>query len=124
MVHIANPRTIMQWLWVYRRDACFPNLSTARVKYWHNKRPAMFSNNPDLYDSFITFANANLSTLSGESIRVYLFQTAFPKIVRCIRIERKLCDYSVKWLMLDNNVPVLDLRTIYNWMKKLGFTYD
>jgi DNA-binding transcriptional regulator YhcF (GntR family) len=32
--------------------------------------------------------------------------------------------YTVKELLLQNDIKVLTVRTIYKWLKQLGFTYS
>jgi hypothetical protein len=123
---IKNPKTIMHWLRTYRRKCCFPNPASARVKYWKNKLPPIFSNNPDLYNSFKDYARANLNKLSGELLLEYMYQTALPEVVQEIRRQKKLSEgeYTVKMFLQEHNVPELSKRTIYNWLSKMGFSYS
>jgi hypothetical protein len=128
-LQIKSPRTIMQWLRDFRRDSYFPNPASNRVQYWNNKIPAIFSNNPDLHKSFVQHAKCNLSTLSGHMMLDFLLSKALPAVVANIQKSRDECGilgrrYTVKQFLLDNNLPKLSLATIYNWLQRLGFTYD
>jgi hypothetical protein len=121
---VTDARTIMQWLRNYRRKSCFPNPSRERVNFWKCRKPVIFSNNPDLYCAFMAYANDNLSTLSGEMMHTYLFQTALPELANKIRRRKRLRNYTVQQLLEENGVPVLTLKTVYNWLNRLGFSYD
>jgi hypothetical protein len=121
---VTNARTVMQWLHDYRRECCFVNPSASRARFWKDKKPTIFSNNSDLYDAFMAYTNDNLSTLSGEMMRSYLFDIALPELANKIRQRRRLREYTVQQLLQENCVSKLTLKTVYNWMSQLGFSYD
>jgi hypothetical protein len=124
MYYIQNPRTIMEWLRIFRRTTSFPNPAAIRQCHWKNKLPAIFQNNPDLHQSLIAYARANLSTLSGELIHQYLFCTAIPGIVAKVKRETGQSEYDTAQFLSDNNLTTLSLNTVYNWLGLLGFTYS
>jgi hypothetical protein len=123
IIQIHNPRTIMEWLRIFRRTSSFPNPAVVRQCHWKNKLPAIFQNNPDLHQSLVSYARANLATLSGELIHQYLFNTAIPGIVT--RVQRETGqEYTTAQFLKDNNLTTLSLSTVYNWLGLLGFTYS
>jgi hypothetical protein len=85
--------------------------------------PPIFHNNPDLYSSFLTYAKSNLSTLSGEMLHEYLHTVALPETVKKIKNVRKLNEYTIQDFLKENNLCILCPRTIYIWLKQLGFVY-
>jgi hypothetical protein len=86
---IKNPRTIMHWLHTYRCKCWFPNPASAHVRYWKNKLPTIFSNIPDLYNSFKEYTCTNLNKLFGELLLDYMYKTALPEVVQEIQ-DRKI----------------------------------
>jgi hypothetical protein len=123
LAQISSPRTIMDWLRVFRTSNCFPNPSVIRKGHWKNKLPPIFYHNPDLYNSFVNFAKSNLQSLSGELLHDYLFNIAIPKIVNDVK-KTGQNDYTVQQFLKDNELTTLNPRTVYNWLKQMGFTYS
>jgi hypothetical protein len=125
-LQIVNPKTIMQWLRVFRGNNTFPNPGTARSHHWRSRLPPLFSNNSDLHQAFMTHAKCNLNSLTTEMLHQYLFSTALPQVVTRIQNERGLAadEYTIKDLLHDNGLPCLSLRTLTNWMNLLGFKYS
>jgi hypothetical protein len=74
----------MQWLRTFRDgQGTFPNPSKEYRRHSNQNRiPILFQNNPNLYSSFVQYANSNLSTLSGEMLHDYLFSIALPAVVK------------------------------------------
>jgi hypothetical protein len=95
VIRIRSPQTVMKWLREFRCNNCFPNPALFRNCNKDVKLPPIFHNNPDLYSSFLTYAKSNLSTLSGEMLHEYL-----------------------------HTVGTLCPRTVYIWLKQLGFVYS
>jgi hypothetical protein len=120
---ISNPRTVMQWLRLFRdNNGSFPNPSEHHCNL-KRKLPTLLLDNPDLHASLLQYANSNLSSLSGEMLHDYLFTTALPAIAKKIQTKRGT-PYTVKELLLDNNLKSLTHRTVYNWLQLLGYTYS
>jgi hypothetical protein len=82
---VTVTQIVMQWLCSNHRKSCFPNPSTELVNFWNHRKPIIFFNNPDLYCAFMVYANANFSTLLGEILHTYLFQTALLELANSIR---------------------------------------
>jgi hypothetical protein len=120
---ITNPRTIMEWLRIFRQSSSFPNPSVVRQGHWKNKLPKFFENNPDLYQSFLAYARSHLSTLNGEMLHDYLVRTAIPSILAKIQKSRE-SEYTMQQFLNDNGLSTLCPRTIYNWLGALGFVYS
>jgi hypothetical protein len=122
---ITNPKTVMTWLRTFRCDNNFPNPARVRSDRWDKGLPRIFNNNPELYFNLMKYLRSNLSTLSGAMVHEYLFEIALPETVERIRKHRLMGrPFTVKEFLLQNDIKVLNIRTIYKWLKRLGFTYS
>jgi hypothetical protein len=119
--YIKFHRTIQQWhLPSYR---CFPNQNSHK-KDGKAKLPRLLEENPDLKDTIIYYARDHLHELSASLLFQYLHEEALPALVEKKKEELKNQQYSKDDLLVDHQLGILTLRTVYKWIERLGFRYQ
>jgi hypothetical protein len=86
----------------------------------------LFYKNPDLFHSFNSYVRQNLDTLSAKNIHKFLFEKAFPELLRNINENRSEgeVEVTVNMLLAESMLKCLSISTIHNWMRQLGFKYE
>jgi hypothetical protein len=119
---ITDPKTVLAWLCVFHTNSTFKNPGFAHSKRFEPGLPMIFHENPDHFMSFMTYAQTYLETLSGEMLHEYLFSVTIPKTAKTIEEKRRMSKkYTVQELLQDHGITKLSVRTVYKWLKKLGF---
>jgi hypothetical protein len=126
-MRVTDPCTIMKWLRIFRVGNCFPNPSGPQYST-KSDLPFIFENNPDLHNSVLEYARANLASLSGEMLHTYLFDIALPETVKKIQEERSKSginsSFNLRQFLHENHLVSLSPRTVYKWLHRLGFSYS
>ena len=79
--------------------------------------PRLFNDNPDTLKSMINFCRENISSLTVESVHQFLLREEIPKLAKTLQTDTQnvLTSYGLK---------TLNIKTVQNWMKQLGFKYE
>lgn len=80
--------------------------------------------NPDLKQGMVEYANSNLNDLSGELMFNYIHTTALPSLLECRRLELGNPQFTMDELLAENRLNHLNMRTVLDWMSKLGYHYE
>ena len=118
---VLDCRTIFKWFRAFRDNDCFVN--PGRNSGDNSKIPRLFSDNPDLFQQTTDFCRQNINSLSCEVVHQYLLDTALPKLVQSIQKDSQK-DFSMDDLFRMYNLKTLNVKTIQNWMNRLGFKYE
>ena len=122
--YTKSARTIQRWHLEFRMcGECFPN-PRVRRRGRAAMLPPMLDSNPDLKEYLVTYAKENLSNLTAELLYSYLQETAMPALLEQRRRETGNGEMTMEELLKENQLKTLTLRTIYNWMDRLGFKYE
>ena len=121
-MNIKNPKTIMKWYnnFNHINNQCFIN------KYSTSKKdilPPFLDNNPDITEAIISFCKNNLINLSAEVVQEYIIETCVPQLVQSRKKELQNNNINVDFIMKENNLKCICLRTVQLWLNKLGFRY-
>ena len=120
---VRDIRKVFSWFREFRDNDCFCNPAQEVYK---NKRqlPRIFDANPDLLKSVLDFCRENINTLSVEAVHQFLVDHALPKLLSTLRKERNDDEISMRDLYMEYGLRSLNVKTIQNWMKKIGFKYE
>ena len=121
-MNIKNPKSIMKWYnnFNHINNQCFIN------KYSTSKKdilPPFLDNNPDITEAIISFCKNNLINLSAEVVQEYIIETCVPQLVQSRKKELQNNNINVDFIMKENNLKCICLRTVQLWLNKLGFRY-
>ena len=121
---IRDPKMILDWYRNFCDKDCFVN--PGKVKTNKVKVPSLLNANPDLHKAIIHFCRENINTLTVDDVHSFLLTDALPKLAAEIREERKLDlhMYNIDHLLAEYGLRTLNVRTVQNWMKNLGFKYE
>ena len=74
--------------------------------------------------SVLDFCRVNINILSVEAVHHFLLDDGLPKLLEIFQKERGNVEMSMKDLLSEYGLRTLNVKTIQNWMKKLGFKYE
>ena len=68
----------------------------------------------------------NLDTLSANSIHLFLFEKAFPEVIKKMNEEKEEGedDMSLNRLLAESGLKCLTTATLHKWLVNLGFKYE
>ena len=121
---IKDPLTLMSWFRSFRCNSSFPNPASSRMG--RKKIPLLFQNNPDIHEAFSNYVRQNLDTLSANSIHLFLFEKAFPEVIKKMNEEKEEGedDMSLNRLLAESGLKCLTTATLHKWLVNLGFKYE
>ena len=107
----------------FRNYDCFKNPRRG-IESSNMKLPSLLISNPDLHKATIHFCWENIDTLSVEAVHSFLLHDALPKLRDTIQKERGLDTFTTEHLLAEHGLRTLNVKTIHNWMKRIGFKYE
>ena len=112
--------TIMRWYNAFNLNGCFPNCHRQNGKVL---LPMLLTENPDLKEALLSFCNKNLSILSAKLVHTYLFTKALPSLLEKQKKESQNHDMTITDLLQENNLRILHVHTVGNWLNLLGLKF-
>ena len=88
--------------------------------------PPFLNNNPDFKTALVRFCDENLVDLTGEMVFQYVSETGLPQLLQKRKEEIGEVDalsFDLNSLLQENGLKILNKRTIYNWLRRLGYKY-
>jgi hypothetical protein len=138
--HITNHRTVENWHTSFRHDGY---TFDALVDRAHDTRmPKFLEENPEQKKLIIKYALDNLNQLTVQVVHNYIHNTLLPQMKEervselrktlnemeneeeKIAIQEEIDSTTVRSILEEYNLKVLNEETIRQWMHKLGFKYE
>ena len=118
---VRSQRALMTWFREFRLYNHFPKFISYTSQ---NVLPPLLDANPELVEWILRYCRENINTLSVELLHDFIHTSALPKLNAIIKAEHSMAHYPVDQMLADFSLKSLCLRTVQNWMTKLGFVYQ
>ena len=116
-------RTVIEWFYEFRKKDAFLNPGLI-LKHKKKQLPPLLEANPDTVKDILKFCRGNIDGLNVEMVHQFLLNECLPKLATKIQSEQDSVPYSLNDLFKDYNLSTLNIKTVRNWMIKLGFKYE
>ena len=120
----VDVRKCTDWFREYRSTDLFCN-PKQRISSTKANLSALFQNNPDTLKQTIKFCRENINQLSVDAVHDFLLDKGLPCLLQTINKEK---GDNEKMNMSDlfemYRSKTLNIKTVQNWMKKLGFKFE
>ena len=118
---IKSTKTLIRWFHMYQDNDAFTNILSINQS---KRLPPLLEDNPDVVKSIKKICKEHISLLTVELLYNHIHEQIIPSLVKTIREERKDQEYNKEKLFEEFQFKTLTIKTVYNWMVKLGFKFE
>ena len=120
---VRDHQLVVDWFREFRKRDCFHN-PAIMLKNKKSQLPPLLEAYPGVVKDMLMFCRTNIAELNVDAVHEFLLKDALPKLVKKIQLEQNCPTYSLQLLLKDYKLSTLCVKTVYNWMIKLGFKYE